>query len=148
MGIQFAYRDSDKIYLTGSRADMRVPLREIRQDDTVFAQGREPQSADFRFTTPAAYGDPNAEIDLKQGLADVRGTWIAERGDTEQLAGLSSEYGQARAHDPQTAHLRFNQITRPLRPKRQKRDPNALRAPRHHHAGNGIRVAARAHEAR
>ena len=115
LGIQFAYPHSDKIYLTGSRADMRVPLRQIRQDDTVSAQGREPNPPIPVYDTSGPYGDPNAEIDLKQGLADVRGTWIAERGDTEQLAGLSSEYGQARAHDPQTAHLRFNQITRPLR---------------------------------
>ena len=115
LGIQFAYPNSDKIYLSGSRADMRVPLRQIRQDDTVFAQGREPNPPIPVYDTSGPYGDPNAEIDLKQGLADVRGTWIAERGDTEQLAGLSSEYGQARAHDPQTAHLRFNQITRPLR---------------------------------
>ena len=115
LGIQFAYPHSDKIYLAGSRADMRVPLRQIRQDDTVSAQGREPNPPIPVYDTSGPYGDPNAEIDLKQGLADVRGTWIAERGDTEQLAGLSSEYGQARAHDPHTAHLRFNQITRPLR---------------------------------
>ena len=115
LGIQFAYPHSDKIYLAGSRADMRVPLRQIRQDDTVSAQGREPNPPIPVYDTSGPYGDPNAEIDLKQGLADVRGTWIGERGDTEQLAGLSSEYGQARAHDPQTAHLRFNQITRPLR---------------------------------
>ena len=115
LGIQFAYPHSDKIYLAGSRADMRVPLRQIRQDDTVSAQGREPNPPIPVYDTSGPYGDPNAEINLKQGLADVRGAWIAERGDTEQLAGLSSEYGQARAHDPQTAHLRFNQITRPLR---------------------------------
>ena len=115
LGIQFAYPNSDKIYLTGSRADMRVPLREIRQDDTMSAQGSEPNPPIPVYDTSGPYGDLNAEINLKQGLADVRGAWIAERGDTEQLAGLSSEYGQARAHDPQTAHLRFNQITRPLR---------------------------------
>ena len=115
LGIQFAYPNSDKIYLAGSRTDMRVPLRQIRQDDTVSAQGREPNPPIPVYDTSGPYGDPNAEINLKQGLADVRGAWIAERGDTEQLAGLSSEYGQARAHDPQTAHLRFNQITRPLR---------------------------------
>ena len=115
LGIQFAYPNSDKIYLTGSRADMRVPLREIRQDDTMSAQGSEPNPPIPVYDTSGPYGDLNAEINLKQGLADVRGAWIAERSDTEQLAGLSSEYGQARAHDPQTAHLRFNQITRPLR---------------------------------
>lgn len=85
LGIQFAYPNSDKIYLSGSRADMRVPLRQIRQDDTVSAQGREPNPPIPVYDTSGPYGDPNAEIDLKQGLADVRGTWIAERGDTEQF---------------------------------------------------------------
>ena len=115
LGIQFAYPNSDKIYLQGSRADMRVPLRQIRQDDTITDRGREPNPPIPVYDTSGPYGDPDAVIDLKQGLADVRGTWIAERGDTERLAGLSSEYGLARAHDPKTAHLRFNQITRPLR---------------------------------
>ena len=115
LGIQFAYPNSDKIYLQGSRADMRVPLRQIRQDDTITDRGREPNPPIPVYDTSGPYGDPDAVIDLKQGLADVRSGWIAERGDTDRLAGLSSEYGLARAHDPKTAHLRFNQITRPLR---------------------------------
>ena len=148
LGIQFAYPNSDKIYLSGSRADMRVPLRQIRQADTVSAQGREPNPPIPVYDTSGPYGDPNAEIDLKQGLADVRGTWIAERGDTEQLAGLSSEYGQARARPANSAPAFQPNHPPAARPKRQKRNPNALRAARHHHAGNGICGAARAHEAR
>ena len=72
LGIQFAYPNSDKIYLTGSRADMRVPLREIRQDDTMSAQGSEPNPPIPVYDTSGPYGDLNAEINLKQGLADVR----------------------------------------------------------------------------
>lgn len=118
--IGFAYPNSDKIYLSGSRADMRVPLRQIRQDDTVTEAGREPNPPIPVYDTSGAYGDPNAVIDLKQGLPHIRSAWLDERGDTEILAGLSSEYGQARAHDPKTAHLRFNQITRPRRAKTGK----------------------------
>ena len=117
LGIQFAYPNSQKIYLSGSRADIRVPLREIAQDDTVTDKGREPNPPIPVYDTSGAYGDPNAKIDLKQGLPHIRSAWLNERGDTEILSGLSSEYGQARAHDPQTAHLRFNQITRPRRAK-------------------------------
>ena len=109
------FPNSRKVYVQGSRSDIRVGMREIDQGSTSASFGAEENPPIPVYDTSGPYGDPNAEIDLKQGLADVRGTWIAERGDTEQLAGLSSEYGQARAHDPQTAHLRFNQITRPLR---------------------------------
>ena len=117
LGIQFAYPNSQKIYLSGSRADIRVPLREIAQDDTVTDKGHEPNPPIPVYDTSGAYGDPNAKINLKQGLPHIRSTWLNERGDTEILSGLSSEYGLERAHDPQTAHLRFNQITRPHRAK-------------------------------
>ena len=117
LGIQFAYPNSPKIYLSGSRADMRVPCREISQDDTVTATGVEKNPPIPVYDTSGIYGDPHAQIDLKKGLPDVRSVWIEERGDTEILAGLSSEYGVERANDPKTAHLRFNQITQPRRAK-------------------------------
>lgn len=117
LGIQFAYPNSQKIYLSGSRDDMRVPCREISQDDTVTATGVEKNPPIPVYDTSGIYGDPHAQIDLKKGLPDVRSVWIEERGDTEILAGLSSEYGVERANDPKTAHLRFNQITQPRRAK-------------------------------
>lgn len=117
LGIQFAYPNSQKIYLSGSRADMRVPCREISQDDTVTATGVEKNPPIPVYDTSGIYGDPHAQIDLKKGLPDVRSVWIEERGNTEILAGLSSEYGVERANDPKTAHLRFNQITQPRRAK-------------------------------
>ncbi|MGN6837536.1 phosphomethylpyrimidine synthase ThiC, partial [Neisseria sp. P0022.S010] len=117
IGIRFQYPNSDRVYISGSRADIRVPLREIRQDDTYTAQGTEANPPIPVYDTSGAYGDPAAHIDLKQGLPHVRTAWLEERGDTEILPKLSSEYGTERAHDPKTAHLRFNQITRPRRAK-------------------------------
>ena len=117
IGIRFKYPNSERVYLQGSRDDIRVPLREIRQDDTYTAQGTEANPPIPVYDTSGVYGDPAAHIDLKQGLPHVRTAWLDERGDTEILPKLSSEYGIERAHDPQTAHLRFNQITRPRRAK-------------------------------
>ena len=117
IGIRFQYPNSDRVYIPGSRADIRVPLREIRQDDTYTAQGTEANPPIPVYDTSGAYGDPAAHIDLKQGLPHVRTAWLDERSDTEILPKLSSEYGTERAHDPKTAHLRFNQITRPRRAK-------------------------------
>ena len=115
LGIQFAYPHSDKAYLSGSRPDMRVPLRWIRQDDTQTTRGTEANPPIPVYDTSGAYGDVQANIDLKAGLADVRSAWIQEREDTEQLAELSSDYGRARAGDDKTAHLRFKHISQPRR---------------------------------
>ena len=117
IGIRFQYPNSRRVYIAGSRADIRVPLREIDQDDTVTAQGTEHNPPVPVYDTSGAYGDRDAVIDLKQGLPQVRAAWIDERGDSEILPQLSSSYGIERAHDPKTAHLRFNQITRPRRAK-------------------------------
>lgn len=117
IGIRFKYPNSERVYLQGSRDDIRVPLREIRQDDTYTAQGAEANPPIPVYDTSGVYGDPAAHIDLKQGLPHIRTAWLNERGDTEILPKLSSEYGIERAHDPKTAHLRFNQITRPRRAK-------------------------------
>ncbi|CKK51135.1 thiamine biosynthesis protein ThiC [Neisseria meningitidis] len=53
IGIRFKYPNSERVYLQGSRDDIRVPLREIRQDDTYTAQARKPTRR-FPSMTPAA----------------------------------------------------------------------------------------------
>ena len=61
--------------------------------------------------------DPQADIDLSKGIPRIREQWIQQRQDTEQLDGLSSDYGRARASDPDTAHLRFAIQHTPVRAK-------------------------------
>lgn len=116
--IRFAYPNSQKIYLSGSLPDMRIPLREISQDNTMTDSGVEANPPIPVYDTSGPYGDPDADIDLKQGLKPIRAQWIASRADAEQLPHLSSEYGRERAEDVKTAHLRFNQIIRPWRAKK------------------------------
>ncbi|UXC35768.1 phosphomethylpyrimidine synthase ThiC [Cupriavidus gilardii] len=114
---KFAYPASSKTYLTGSRPDIRVPLRTILQTATRTEHGEMPNPPIPVYDTSGPYSDPDVRIDLKAGLPPVRAKWIEERGDTEVLPGLSSEYGRARANDPATAHLRFAQLTNPRRAK-------------------------------
>jgi len=106
---------SRRIYETGSRPDLRVPMREVHQADTVGSNGRETNPPITVYDTSGPYTDPDARIDLMQGLPQVRLPWVEERNDTELLDGPSSSFGQERAADPFTASLRFNHIRAPRR---------------------------------
>ena len=107
--------NSRKVYVQGSRPDIRVPMREISQSDTPAMFGSEPNPPIYVYDTSGPYTDPDVQIDIRSGLASVRGAWIAERGDTEQLAGPSSAYGVERLNDPKLAELRFNLQRQPRR---------------------------------
>ncbi len=112
---------SRKVYIEGSRPDIQVPMREITLDSTpiqgVDESDWEQNPPFYVYDTSGVYTDPNVDIDLTRGLPKLREGWIAERGDTEQLSGLSSSYGQARARDITTANLRFAHIDKPRRAK-------------------------------
>ncbi|HBP3023966.1 phosphomethylpyrimidine synthase ThiC, partial [Pseudomonas aeruginosa] len=81
------FPNSRKVYLTGSRPDIRVPVREISLADTPTAFGGEKNPPVFVYDTSGPYTDPEVRIDLRKGLPDVRSRWIDERGDTEILPG-------------------------------------------------------------
>jgi phosphomethylpyrimidine synthase len=106
-----------KIYVAGSRPDIRVPMREIAQAPTPASFGAEENPPVVVYDTSGPFTDPDVKIDLLKGMPDVRSAWIAERGDTEQLAGPSSEYGSQRQHAADLAHLRFEHIRAPRRAK-------------------------------
>ncbi|MBV1790400.1 phosphomethylpyrimidine synthase ThiC [Marinobacterium sp. D7] len=123
---------SRKVYVEGSRPDIRVPMREITLDDTPTAFGGEKNEPLYVYDTSGPYTDPAAEIDVRKGLQPLREQWILERGDTEQLDGLSSEYGRARAADLRLDELRF-ELTR--KPRRAKPGKNVTQL---HYARQGI----------
>ena len=112
--------NSRKIYVQGSRPDIRVPMREISQADTPASFGAEKNPPIYVYDTSGPYSDPNVKIDIRSGLASVRGAWIAERKDTDELDGPSSNYGVERLHDPKLAELRFNLQRLPRRAKAGK----------------------------
>ena len=106
---------SRKVYVEGSRPDLRVPMREISQADTPSAFGAERNPPLYVYDTSGPYTDPGATIDIRRGLAPLREAWIAERGDTETLAGPTSAYGRERHADPRLAEMRFDLKRRPRR---------------------------------
>jgi phosphomethylpyrimidine synthase len=112
--------NSHKIYVTGSRADMQVPMREVSQSDTPASFGAEKNPPVYVYDTSGPYTDPNAKIDIRSGLAPLRGKWISERDDTEELAGPTSLYGIERLNDPKLAELRFNLHRKPRRARAGK----------------------------
>ena len=109
------FSNSRKIYVQGSRDDIRVGMREIQQDDTSDSIGFETNPPIPVYDTSGAFSDPDIEIDLMKGMPCVRTNWILERGDTEELDGPSSEFGTQRQEDPELAHLRFEHIQKPRR---------------------------------
>ncbi len=111
---------SRKIYVTGSRSDIRVPMREIEQSPTHSSFGEEENPPICVYDTSGPFTDPKISIDLRKGLPNVRENWINDRNDTEKLLGPSSAYGLERQSDEKLAHLRFEHIHAPLRAKVNK----------------------------
>jgi len=111
------FAGSKKIYIEGSRPDIRVPMREISQAVTQTDSGDEVNPPITVYDTSGPYSDPEVEIDLLKGMPDVRTGWIEERNDTEFLDGPTSEFGQQRQTDPELASLRFEHIRTPRRAK-------------------------------
>jgi phosphomethylpyrimidine synthase len=108
---------SQKQYVTGSRPDLRVPVRVVEQSDTQSSSKPEQNPPIYIYDTSGPYTDPLASIDLLKGLPALRERWIEERGNTEFLSGPTSEYGARRQGDPALANLRFEHIRAPRRAK-------------------------------
>ncbi len=126
------FPNSRKVYIEGSRPDIRVPMREIFQSPTPHSFGGEVNPPLFVYDTSGPYTDPQARIDVRRGLNTPRLPWILERDDTLELAGPTSAYGQARLADPALAALRF-ELQRTPRRARAGRNVTQM-----HYARQGI----------
>ena len=109
--------NSRKIFVAGSRPDLRVPMREIVQSDTPASFGAEKNPPLVVYDTSGPYTDPAATIDIRQGLPALRAPWIAERDDTIELGGPTSSYGRERLADPGLMGMRFDLHRKPRRAK-------------------------------
>lgn len=123
---------SRKVYEVGSRPDIRVPFRAIEQSDTSTSFGGEKNPDITVYDTSGPYTDPEAHIDIRKGLPELRKAWIDERDDTESLDGPSSAFGRERLTDPALQALRFD-LQRP--PRRAKAGNNVTQM---HYARQGI----------
>ena len=98
---------SSKIYVAGSREDIRVPMRRIKLDPTPIKGLDGSESLEINepldvYDTSGPYTDPEVTIDLEKGLNRLRENWIRERGDTEQLQNFSSDFTRQRNVNSET----------------------------------------------
>jgi phosphomethylpyrimidine synthase len=98
---------SRKIYLTGSRPEVRVPMREV------CLHGGEPPMR--LYDTSGPWTDPETHLDIKQGMPPLRLPWILGRADVEELPGPTSAYRRQRDDDPALGGVRFASVRRPMR---------------------------------
>ena len=89
-----------RVYVKGSRPDLRVPFREIELQATRMPDGSLQSNDPVRvYDTSGPWGDPDFAADVRNGLPTPRATWIQERGDTEIYAGRQvrpEENGQSK----------------------------------------------------
>jgi len=98
---------SRKIYLAGSRSDVRVPMREVSLSGSELPL--------VLYDTSGPYTDPDTHTDIKRGLPPLRLPWVRGRGDVEELPGPTSQYRRQRDEDPLLGGVRFASVRRPLR---------------------------------
>ena len=106
---------STKVYATGSRPDIRVPMREIALSNTQTGTGDEINAPVRVYDTSGPYTDPDARIDVRRGLEPVREAWILERGDTEALSETASSFTRSRQSNAELDDLRFDLRRAPRR---------------------------------
>ncbi|MDF8328526.1 phosphomethylpyrimidine synthase ThiC [Aeromonas salmonicida] len=121
-----AHPNSSRIFIEGSRPDIRVGLREIALADTLVGGSKDNPQFEANepvpvYDTSGAYGDEHAVIDVRLGLPRLRESWVRERGDTEELDDLSSAFTQERLADEGLDHLRFDNLPKPRRAKLGRR---------------------------
>jgi phosphomethylpyrimidine synthase len=120
---------STKRYLQGSRPDIQVPMREIRQSNG---------EAVTVYDTSGPYTDPLADIDVRQGLPLVRAGWIDSRGDTELYAGrkpFALDDGLKHGETDALAALRAQAAGLQRQPRRARSGANVSQM---HYARKGI----------
>ncbi|MBP7352691.1 MAG: phosphomethylpyrimidine synthase ThiC [Comamonas sp.] len=122
---------STKSYLSGAiHPGMRVPVRDI-----ALTNGEQVSVYD----TSGPYTDPAAQIDVHQGLASVRGSWIEARGDSEFYVGRQrvalDDGGKRGEEDARVAQLRAEAAALQRQPRRAKSGANVTQM---HYARRGI----------
>ena len=107
-----SYPGSEKIYVDGKLFPVRVGMRRVNLTPTVtIGDDGNKVFTDNQpvhvYDTSGVYTDPNVEIDINKGINRIREQWIADRGDTVELDGITSEYGKRGFNDRSLDGIRF-----------------------------------------
>ncbi|ADU31904.1 phosphomethylpyrimidine synthase ThiC [Evansella cellulosilytica] len=136
ISIMSNFEGSQKVYVQGSREDIRVPMREITLDPTSSTFGEEENDPVRVYDTSGPYTDPHAKVDVRKGLQPIRRSWILEREDVEEYDGREikpEDNGYKDENDPRSNHEIFSGLNR--KPLRAKKGKNVTQL---HYAKKGI----------
>jgi phosphomethylpyrimidine synthase len=136
ISIMTSFSGSKKVYVEGSRPDIKVPMREIELSPTTGAFGEEENAPVRVYDTSGPYTDPNYSADITKGLPPLRSRWIHERGDVEEYEGReikAEDNGYKDENDPRANHHVFPGLKR--KPLRAKKGKNVTQL---HYARKGI----------
>ena len=136
ISIMSSFPGSKKVYVQGSRPDIRVPMREIQLQPTDGIFGKQENPPVRVYDTSGPYTDENYEVDITKGLPALRRNWILERGDVEEYEGREvkpEDNGFKRADDPRANQKQFPGLKR--KPLRAKKGKNVTQL---HYARKGI----------
>lgn len=136
ISIMSSFSGSKKVYVEGSRPDIKVPMREIALSPTTGTFGEEENPPVRVYDTSGPYTDANYLVDITKGLPALRSTWIHERGDVEEYEGReikAEDNGYKDENDPRANHNVFPGLKR--KPLRAKKGRNVTQL---HYARMGI----------
>ena len=108
--------NSKKVYVNGTlHKDIKVPFREISLSPSTTVTGngngngnghhKEDESSILVYDTSGPYTDPDANIDIREGLQPIRQPWIMGRGDVEYYDArtiLPKDDGYREGENPNT----------------------------------------------
>jgi phosphomethylpyrimidine synthase len=121
-----------KVYVTGSRPDIRVPMKEVVQRTGAQEDAEGDLLRIYLYDTSGPFCDAGSAVDIRVGLAAMRGGWIEERDDSETLSVLSSQYGRQRLEEQGKGEQIFS---RTILPRRARGGGNVTQM---HYARQGI----------
>jgi phosphomethylpyrimidine synthase len=126
---------SKKVYIEGSRPDIRVPMREIQLSESTGSFGVQANEPVRVYDTSGVYTDPNYSVDIREGIPALRRQWIIERNDVEEYDGRERkpEDDGMREETALSHHEMFPGLKR--KPLRAKKGRNVTQL---HYARRGI----------
>ncbi|MEH7453389.1 phosphomethylpyrimidine synthase ThiC [Gottfriedia acidiceleris] len=118
--IMSSFSGSKKVYVEGSRPDIKVPMREIQLSPTTGAFGEEENAPVRVYDTSGPYTDSASSVDIRMGLKAIRQNWVIERNDVEEYEGREikpEDNGYRKESDQHNVEVFKGLKRKPLRAK-------------------------------
>lgn len=118
--IMSSFSGSKKVYVEGSRPDIKVPMREIQLSPTTGTFGEEENAPVRVYDTSGPYTDSASSVDIRNGLKAIRQNWVIERNDVEEYEGREikpEDNGYRKESDQHNVEVFKGLKRKPLRAK-------------------------------